>query len=311
MKAIRVSDQVIELCDVPEPKGEGVLVNVEAVGICGSDLHLIDSNMMNVIPGHEISGITSSGHPVAIEPMLSCGLCRHCDEGSQPYCDSALPNTMGIGIDGGMAEKIIVPERFLTPLPNGIDVRDAFLVEPLAVAVRSLLRVGSNSLNRIVVVGGGTIGLCCVAVAKYFGAEVELHARHQHQIDAGHRLGTQSVRSELAPVVIEAAGTESALATAVNLAAKGGLVGIPSTYWNPTELPGMSMGMKEVSLVPSITYGNTQGQRDFELAAKILASTPELSRALITHRFPIDAASDAFETARSRKTGVIKVAVEV
>ena len=96
MKAIRVSDQVIELCDVPfEPKGEGVLVNVEAVGICGSDLHLIDSNMMNVIPGHEISGITSSGHPVAIEPMLSCGLCRHCDEGSQPYCDSALPNTHG------------------------------------------------------------------------------------------------------------------------------------------------------------------------------------------------------------------------
>ena len=218
---------------------------------------------------------------------------------------------MGIGIDGGMAEKILVPERFLTPLPNGIDVRDAFLIEPLAVAVRSLLRVGSNSIKRIVIVGGGTIGLCCVAVAKYFGAEVELHARHQHQIDAGHRLGTQSLRSELAPVVIEAAGTESALATAVNLAAKGGLVGIPSTYWNPTELPGISMGIKEVSLVPSITYGNTQGQRDFELAAKILASTPELSRVLITHRFPIDGASDAFETARSRKKGVIKVAVEV
>ena len=119
------------------------------------------------------------------------------------------------------------------------------------------------------------------------------------------------MRSELAQVVIEAAGTESALATAVNLAAKGGLVGIPSTYWNPTELPGMSMGMKEVSLVPSITYGNTNGQRDFELAAKILASTPELSRALITHRFPIEAASDAFETARSRRKGAIKVAVEV
>ena len=161
---------------------------MEAVGICGSDLHLIDSNMMNVIPGHEISGITSSGHPVAIEPMLSCGICRHCDEGSQPYCDSALPNTMGIGIDGGMAEKIIVPERFLTPLPNGIDVRDAFLVEPLAVAVRvycGRFKLAQEDCCR----WRGTIGLCCVAVAKYFGAEVELHARHQHQIDAGHRLG--------------------------------------------------------------------------------------------------------------------------
>ena len=311
MKAIRVSGQAIELCDVPEPKGEGVLVNVEAVGICGSDLHLIDSNMMDVIPGHEISGVTSSGQSVAVEPMLSCGVCKYCDEGSQPYCDSALPNTMGIGIDGGMAEKILVPERFLTLLPNAVNVQDAFLIEPLAVAVRCLLRVGANSLDRIVIVGGGTIGLCCVAVAKYFGAQVELDARHQHQIDAGYRLGTQSLRPDPAPVVVEAAGTESALAKAVNLAQKGGVVGIPSTYWNPTELPGMSMGMKEVSLIPSITYGNTQGQRDFELASKILASTPELPRALITHRFPIDAAADAFATARSRDEGAIKVAIEV
>ena len=77
------------------------------------------------------------------------------------------------------------------------------------------------------------------------------------------------MRSELAPVVIEAAGTESALATAVNLAAKGGVVGIPL----PT---GIQQSCRHVygdeggSLVPSITYGNTQGQRDFELAAKFL-----------------------------------------
>ena len=73
----------------------------------------------------------------------------------------------------------------------------------------------------------------------------------------------------------------------------------------------MSMGMKEVSLVPSITYGNTQGARDFELAVKILASTPELPAAIITHRYPLDAASDAFDTARSRNLGAIKVAIDV
>ena len=78
------------------------------------------------------------------------------------------------------------------------------MVEPLAVAVRvycGKFKLAQEDCCR----WRGTIGLCCVAVAKYFGAEVELHARHQHQIDAGHRLGTQSLRSELAPVVIEAA----------------------------------------------------------------------------------------------------------
>ena len=73
MKAVKVSDQVIELRDVPDPKGEGVIVAVKAVGICGSDLHLIDANMMVVTPGHEISGTTPNGKFVAIEPMLSCG----------------------------------------------------------------------------------------------------------------------------------------------------------------------------------------------------------------------------------------------
>ncbi|MBT95753.1 MAG: alcohol dehydrogenase [Acidimicrobiaceae bacterium] len=311
MKAIKVSGKVIELCDVPEPTGEGVLVNVKAVGICGSDIHLIDSNMMKVIPGHEISGITPDGQPVAIEPMLSCGECVHCNRGSQPYCESALPNTLGIGIDGGMAEKVLVPQRFLTPLPKSVKVQDAFLIEPLAVAVRSLLRANVNSAKRIIVVGGGTIGLCCVAVAKYFGVDVELLARHNHQIEAGFRLGTQTLRSEPAALVIEAAGTESALATAINLVAKGGTVAIPSTYWDPIELPGMAMGMKEVTLIPSITYGTTKGQRDFVLASKILATTPELPKAVITHRFPLDAALDAFSAARSREMGAIKVALEV
>jgi threonine dehydrogenase-like Zn-dependent dehydrogenase len=218
---------------------------------------------------------------------------------------------LGIGIDGGMAEKVLVPERFLTPLPKSVKVRDAFLIEPLAVAVRSLLRANANSVKRIIVVGGGTIGLCCVAVAKYFGADVELHARHHHQIEAGFRLGTQTIQSEPAAIVIEAAGTQSALVAAINLVAKGGVVAIPSTYWDPIELPGMTMGMKEVTLIPSITYGSTQGQHDFALASKILASTPELPKAVITHRFPLDAAIDAFSAARSRQMGAIKVAVDV
>ncbi len=96
MKAVKFQNNQIEICDVPNPTGEGILISVKSVGICGSDLHLIDSGMMNVVPGHEIAGVTPNGTEVAIEPMLSCGVCYECHRGTEPYCESALPNTMGI-----------------------------------------------------------------------------------------------------------------------------------------------------------------------------------------------------------------------
>ena len=311
MKAVKVANNKVEVCSVPEPKGEGVLIKVKSVGICGSDLHLIDSGLMNVTPGHEIAGVTSSGVHVAIEPMLSCGVCIDCENGNQPYCEIALPNTMGIGIDGGMAEKVIVPDRFLVRLDSNVDINSAFLIEPLAVAVRSLLRVNANNAGRIIVVGGGTIGLCCVAVAKHLGAEVELVARHAHQAEAGFKLGALRSQGKSANIVVEAAGTSSALLEAVSLCEKGGAVAIPATYWDPVQLPGMGIGMREISLIPSITYGHTKGARDFQLAAKILAETPELPEAIITHRFNLDGAPEAFEVARTRNEGAIKVALQV
>ena len=175
----------------------------------------------------------------------------------------------------------------------------------------SLGRVGVSEGDRVCVVGAGTIGLCCVAVAKYLGATVELESRHSHQLEAGSRLGAIETSSEPAKIVIEAAGTSSALAQAIDKCQKGGLVGIPSTYWDPVEIPALSMGMKEISLVPSITYGHTTGQRDFDLAMSVLAASPELGRALITDRFPLDGAAEAFDAARNRSTGVIKVAIDV
>ncbi len=311
MKAVQVNNGIVTVENVSEPRGEGITVDVSSVGICGSDLHLIDSGMMSVTPGHEIAGVTRDGTPVAIEPMLSCGECNHCLEGEEPYCPDALPNTFGIGIDGGMAERIVVPERFLIPLRPRVKVEEAFLVEPLAVAVRSLGRVGVSEGDRVCVVGAGTIGLCCVAVAKYLGATVELESRHSHQLEAGSRLGAVETSSRPAKIVIEAAGTSSALAQAIDKCQKGGIVGIPSTYWDPVEIPALSMGMKEISLVPSITYGHTTGQRDFDLAMSVLAASPELGRALITDRFPLDGAAEAFDAARNRSNGVIKVAIDV
>lgn len=311
MKAIRAVDRQVTVVDVDRPGGDGVRVRVQAAGVCGSDLHLVELGFAeNTTLGHEIAGITDDGTPVAVEPVISCGSCAVCARGDNGQCADAAPNTMGIGVDGGMAEEILVPEHLIVALPGGLPVGDACLVEPLAVAVRAVARVGVGPGTRVAVVGGGSIGLCAVAAARWFGAEVELIARHDHQLAAGERLGALAVTDQPCDVVVEAAGSTSALATAVGRCAPGGSVAVPATYWGEVVLPGMAMGMKEVSLVPSIMYGRTTGPRDVEVAADILGHRGEIAAALITHRFPLDGAPEAFAAAADRRAGSIKVVLE-
>lgn len=312
MLAVRASGGRVELAQVDEPRGRGVRVHVRAAGICGSDLHLVTGQLTqpDMILGHEIAGVTDDGTPVAVEPLVSCGACGHCIAGHNGRCDDALAKTMGVGIDGGMAEQMLVPEHLLVPLPTGLAVPDASLVEPVAVVVRALARAGVTDQLSVAVVGGGSIGLCAVAVARWFGATVELVARHDHQLEAGLRLGAVPATEAPADVVVEAAGTASALATAVEKCVVGGTVAIPGSYWDPVEMPGMLMGVKEVTLMPSMLYGRTSGLRDVEVAADIVARTPELARALITHRFPLDGAPEAFAVAADRSAGAIKVVLE-
>jgi 2-desacetyl-2-hydroxyethyl bacteriochlorophyllide A dehydrogenase len=316
MRAVRARPGGVEVRDVAEPDGPGVRVDVKAAGICGTDLHLIsgaDFPPPRVTLGHEIAGITENGIPVAIEPLDPCGTCAPCTRGDQHLCVRSTASLFGIGLDGGMADQIVVPERCLVPLPAGIDVRDASLVEPLAVVVHSLRRSGARPDQRVAVIGGGTIGLCAVVAARARGCEVGLVARHDAQRAAGERLGATEITERSAggyDIVIEAAGSSSALAQAVDLARPGGMVVIPGVYWGPVAVPGMAMCLKEVSLCPTALYSRTATGRDIDAAAALLATTPGLGDTLITHRFPLDAAAEAFETAASRDRGAIKVVLE-
>jgi 2-desacetyl-2-hydroxyethyl bacteriochlorophyllide A dehydrogenase len=317
MRAVLAGNGSVEVREVPAPSGPGVIVDVKAAGICGTDLHLVSGDDFpppRVTLGHEIAGITENGTPVAIEPLSPCGTCAPCRRGDQHLCVDGSAMLFGVGLDGGMADRIVVPERCLVPLPAGVAVGDASLVEPLAVVVHSLRRSAARPDQRVLVIGGGTIGLCAVAAARARGCEVALVARHDAQRAAGERLGATAVDGLAGDggydIVIEAAGSESALATAVHLARPGGMVVIPGVYWGPVAVPGMAMCFKEVSLCPTALYSRTAGGRDIDAAAALLATTPGLADTLITHRFPLDAAAEAFATAASREHGAIKVVLE-
>ncbi|MFP8873176.1 MAG: alcohol dehydrogenase catalytic domain-containing protein [Myxococcota bacterium] len=310
MRAVRCSNGRVDLVDVPRPEGEGIRLRTRSAGICGSDLHMVSGPFAPAHTlGHEIAGVLPDGRAVAIEPLAACGHCDACTTGDYQLCREGLSTVLGIGRDGGMAEEVVVPERAIVPLPAGVDVADACLVEPLAVAIHGLRRAGVRNDLRVAVVGGGTIGLCAVAAVIGLGAPVALVARHDSQREAGARLGAAEASGEY-DVVIDAAGTASALAKAVGLAKPGGTLLLLATYWDGFEIPAFDVCLREIRIVPASLYGRGDQGRDIDSAAQLLGSRPEIPDILITHRFPLEGVAEAFATAADRSSGAIKVVLE-
>ena len=130
------------------------------------------------------------------------------------------------------------------------------------------------------------------------------------QREAGERLGAREEGPADYDMVIESAGTESALASAVEKVRPGGQLVLVATYWEGMVLPGIQLCLKEVQIVTSSMYGREGDTRDFDRAAALVAQIPGLAEILITHRFPLDEAVRAFATARDRAEGAIKVVLE-
>jgi threonine dehydrogenase-like Zn-dependent dehydrogenase len=309
MRAVKCVAGAPAVVDVTRAPGEGVRVKVASAGICGSDLHLLSWNLPAVM-GHEFAGALDDGTPVAVEPLAPCGECAACRSGDYQRCISGPAMVFGVARDGGMADECHVPASAVVRLPSGLDARDACLVEPIAVAVHGVRRGRIVGGTRVAVIGGGSIGQCALVAAQAAGANVDLSARHEHQRAVADQLGAGEISGEY-EVVLEAAGTADALEQAVELCRPGGSVVLLGTYWDGNvNMPGQTLCMKEVSLVPASMYGRTGASRDIDVAAALLAARPEVAGALITHRFPLDAAAEAFATARDRAAGAIKVVLE-
>ena len=191
-----------------------------------------------------------------------------------------------MGADGGMAEAALVHKSQIVALPDGADPRHSCLIEPLAVSVHGFERAGINETNasgmKIAIIGGGTIGQCALGVAKSYGAETALVSRHPAQKEAAEKMGADPMQPETASgydLVIDAAGTNDALAAAVRLARPGAVMMLLATYWGRMELPGTELSMKEIDVIPAIMYCSSltasapdSHSTDFHKAAEILAA---------------------------------------
>jgi threonine dehydrogenase-like Zn-dependent dehydrogenase len=310
VRAVRCANGSARVSDEPAPRGEGVRVHVASAGICGSDLHLLSWDMPTIL-GHEIAGVLDDGTLVAVEPIAPCFECAPCRNGEYNLCAVGPDMIMGIGRDGGMADECLVPASSIVPVPSGLSSHDACLVEPLAVAVHGVRRSQVAPAERVAVVGGGSIGQCAVVAVQATGASVAMEARHDAQRSAGDRLGATPIGDGDYDVVIEAAGNAGALARAVELCRPGGRVVLLASYWDGTvDVPAYAVCMNEINLIPASMYGRVGPSRDFEVAVALLAARPEVPETIITHRFPLDAAVEAFTAAHDRQAGAIKVVLE-
>ena len=309
MRGVKMTAEGIQLVGPSrEPADGDVRVTVSTSGICGSDLHLASFGPSWAILGHEFSGRLDDGTPVAVLPAVRCGTCDRCLAGAEQQCRNVLGSMYGVSLDGGLADEVWVHPSCAVPLPGGLALDHAHLVEPLAVALHGVNRAGVVDGMRILVLGAGPIGLCTVAVAGHLGATVDIEGHRPRRTAAAERLGASLTVGTDYDVVLDAAGTQSSLDRATELVRPGGTVGILGTYWSPVTL-GLSFQMKELNLVPSFTYGHHHGVDEFAEATRILDAVPELYDALTTHQFGLDDAAEAFRVAGDRDEDAIKVVV--
>jgi 2-desacetyl-2-hydroxyethyl bacteriochlorophyllide A dehydrogenase len=310
VKAVRSGEGAVRVVQLDEPPGTGEVLDMVATSICASDLSYIRFGSTNVL-GHELAGRRGDGTPVVVEAIYGCLECAQCRRGAYNLCPTHGQRALGIFADGGMAEQFRAPSERLVDVPPGLDLRDACLVEPASVSWHALRLAGTGPGTRVAIVGAGALGLLAVAGARKMGvAEVVLEARHPHQRAAGERLGANLGPRQTYEVVVEAAGSAESLARCGELVAPGGTIVVLGVHFGPVQLDWMPLFNKEARVIPSLGYCAHDGLREMDEAAAMLAQDPEIAGTLVTHRFPLEDAEEAFRVAADRGSGAIRVVLE-
>jgi threonine dehydrogenase-like Zn-dependent dehydrogenase len=328
VRAVRRTENGVEVVDLPQPSGDGVRIRVQSIGICQTDLALSKMGPLQFTMGHEFAGVLDDGTPVGVQPTVPCGHCELCRNGDSVWCAEGYQRLIGIGQDGGMADEVIVPASSIVPLPRGLDAKSganlmplprgldaksgANLIEPLAIHLHTLDLTRATGRSRILVVGANQSGFGILAVAAAIargGEHVDFDGERAFQRDAAARLGAGTRPSGQYDLVIEAEGTEKTIHRAAEWCRPGGTLALVAGYYTPKTWNFTTAFVKELTVVFGAFYGHSATGRDVDAAATLLGRNPRIAEVVNTHRFPLDAAADAFAFAASDSES-LKVVIE-
>ena len=302
----------------PEPGPGEVLVAMRACGICGSDLMewYLESRVPLVL-GHEPAGVVvATGEPLAaplpaagdrvfVHHHVPCGDCQYCRRGYETLCDTFKATRIH---PGGFSELILVPAPNaaldLLPIPEHVSDAAATAIEPLACCVRGLRRARVGAGTRLLVVGGGQMGLLTAAAAVAGGAEVTVAEPLAGRREIAEALGARAVEPGAVAegaheAVMLATGAAPAWELALRAADKGAAIQLfaPSGPEQRREFLVDEVFFKELEIHASYSAG----PRDTREALALIERGAVDAERLITHRFPLADTGAALAAARSRE----------
>jgi len=330
-----------ELLEIPVPApGEGeVLVRVRSASICGTDLHIFDWNewaehRIRRVPmtfGHEVGGTIEAVGPevhhlepgtfIAAETHIACGRCSTCRTGRAHICENL--QILGVDVDGGFAEYVVLPATNAWPVGEGIAPEVASVMEPFGNAVHAAFGTGGGediATNAVAVIGCGPIGLFAVGIARSLGAwKVIAIEPNPYRREMATAMGadilldpvavdpvdavTDATNGTGAEVVLEMSGNARAIDQGTRMLARGGrmsLLGLPD---GPVTLDLNDQVIFKEARLQGIT--GREMFRTWQQTTTLLSTGRVDISPIITHRFPLERFEEAFATTASGHSGKV------
>jgi L-iditol 2-dehydrogenase len=308
----------------PVPGPGEVLIRVEAAGICGTDRHLFRGEFPCRPPvtlGHEFAGIVvgrgsgvdlNEGVRVTCDPNIFCGTCDACRRGRVNLCENNV--AIGIHRDGGFAGYACIPAHRAIVLPDDLDPVLGAFCEPLACTLHGIDLGAPKPGERVIVLGGGVIGLLAVQLARNAGAEVMLVTRQASKRDLAKKLGAGATVADPdqalkiwpqgADLVLECAGVGETVAMAPRLTRAGGRIVVLGVLpkGEMVAIEPFDLLFREIQILHSFLNPFTQSRAAAMIAGGSIAIAPLISRVI-----PLSEAAEAI--ANPPRTGEVKVIV--
>jgi len=337
-QAVMTAPGRIELREVPVPEiavGQ-VLVRMKRIGVCGSDIHVYHGKHpytpYPVVQGHEVSGVVERvgaevrglgpGDAVTFQPQVTCGACHPCRHGAYHICDQL--KVMGFQTTGAASELFAVDADKVLRLPAGMSLEQGAMIEPLAVGVHALDRVGGAAGRKVLVLGAGPIGNLVAQAARGLGATaVMITDVSDWRLELAGRCGIElrvnPAREDLAAAVVgrlgpdkadlilECVGAQKTVEQAVAVARKGTDVVVVGVFGDK---PVVDMGVvqdRELRLVGTLMYQ----QPDWVKAISLVEQEKVDLDPLVTHRFAFADYQKAYQFIDANRERAMKVMIVV